>query len=93
MRKQVEIFYSVRFRKEHATLSHEVKVKVKMVKAVEFFTENVLHPSVRLHKLSGKLKGLWSISIDRKHRILVRPMKGNTYLFISVGNHSIYEKM
>jgi mRNA-degrading endonuclease YafQ of YafQ-DinJ toxin-antitoxin module len=91
MKKEVDIMYSQNFQKQHAKLSDDVKKKA--AKAVGLFSESILHPSLRLHKLSGKLEGLWSLSIDRKHRIILRPMKGNTYLFLSIGRHSIYEKM
>lgn len=90
MMDAVEIIYSERFKKQHAPLSDEIKKKA--MKAVQLFTENVLHPSLRLHKLSGKLEGLWSISLDKNYRILLRPMKGNVYLFIAIGPHAIYEK-
>ena len=91
MTKEIEIIYSQRFKKQHAQLSDDVKIQA--VKAVRLFQKNVLHPSLRLHKLSGKLRGLWSISLDRKNRIIIRPMENNTYLFISIGPHAIYEKM
>ena len=91
MSKTVDVLYSKGFKKQHAALPDDIKRKA--AKAVGFFMENVLHPSLRIHKLSGKLKGLWSISIDRRCRIIMRPMKDNTYLFISIGDHAIYEKM
>lgn len=91
MTKAIEIVYSQRFKKQHAQLSEDIKKKA--VKAVRLFTENVLHPSLRLHKLTGKLDGLWSLSIDRNYRVLLRPMKGNSYLFIAIGPHAIYDKM
>lgn len=85
------ILYSRRFQTQHAALPLEIKKKG--VRIIKLFLENVLHPSLHLHKLSGSLKGLWSISIDVKYRIILQPMKDNVYLFVSVGTHAIYEKL
>ena len=90
MSNEPEIIYSERFRKQHKNLPEDIKKK--SVKTVRLFLENVLHPSLRLHKLSGPLEGLWSISIDKKYRITLRPLKNNMYLFISIGTHAIYGK-
>jgi addiction module RelE/StbE family toxin len=45
---------------------------------------NQNHPSLRLHKLSGKNR--WSISINRKLRILFRYTKDGI-LFTDIGTH------
>lgn len=90
MSNEPQIIYTDRFKKQHRLLSDEIKRK--SAKAVCLFLENVLHPSLRLHTLSEPLKGLWSISIDKKYRITLQPIKGNTYLFVSIGTHAIYDK-
>ena len=90
MNNAVQVIYSERFKKQHRTL--EYSVKKKAAKTVSLFLKNVLHPSLRLHKLSGPLEGLWSISIDQKYRIILEPMDDHTYLFVSIGTHAIYEK-
>lgn len=66
-------------------------IQKKALKAETFFRENPFHPSLRLHKLKGKLQGLWSISLDRKYRIIFKPMEDGIILFVSIGLHSIYE--
>jgi len=55
------------------------------------FKENPFHLSLRLHKLKGKLEGLWSISIDMKHRIIFKSLEDGVILFVSIGMHAIYE--
>lgn len=47
-------------------------------------------PSLRTHKLSGKLAGLWSFAIDRRLRIIFEYVPGGV-LFHSIGDHSIYD--
>ncbi|OGC82237.1 MAG: hypothetical protein A2V81_00580 [Candidatus Abawacabacteria bacterium RBG_16_42_10] len=65
----------------------------KAIKAEKLFRSNPFHPSLRLHKLKGKLFGLWSISIDRRNRIVFKPLNDGVILFVSIGAHSIYEDM
>lgn len=84
------IHYNKAFKSQFLALPKNIQKKA--VKIERSFRLNPFHPSVRLHKLKGKLKGLWSISIDRKYLIIFKPMEDGVILFISVGVHAIYEK-
>lgn len=66
-------------------------IKRKSLKVEILFKENPFHPSLRLHKLQGKLEGLWSISVDKSYRIIFKVEKDGVILFISIGRHSIYK--
>lgn len=85
-----EIHYNERFAKQFRLLPRIVQKKA--CKAEALFRENSFHSSLRLHKLDGKLKHLWSLSVDRKYRIIFEPLEDGVILFISIGLHSIYEK-
>lgn len=63
----------------------------KAEKARRLLIENIFHPSLRLHKLSGAMNGLWSISINRQYRILFEPLKNGDVVFVSIGTHAIYD--
>lgn len=67
-------------------------IQRKASKTEKIFRENAFHPSLRLHKLKGKLDGLWSISVERKYRIIFKPQEDGVMLFISMGLHAIYER-
>lgn len=84
-----EIFYDAGFKDEFKKLPFVIKKKA--IKIEKLFRENPFHPSLRLHKLKGKLEGTWSISVDRKYRIIFKPLKDGVILFASIGTHSIYE--
>ena len=86
-----EIHLAKEFEKQSENLPEPIKKKMK--KVFYLFRENQLHPSLRLHQLSGTLKGYWSISIDKKYRIIFRILENGQAHFISVGKHSIYEKL
>ncbi len=83
------IVYDDGFVKEYQSLSRRIQRKLE--KAVALFRENPFHLSLRLHKLSGKLAGLWSISLDRRYRLIFEVMENGDILFVSVGTHAIYE--
>lgn len=84
-----EIHYNNQFEDQFLALPKTVQKKA--LKKEKLFRENPFHPSLRLHKLKGKLEGLWSISIDMKYRIIFKPLEDGVVLFISVGMHAIYE--
>ncbi len=84
-----DIFYNPRFEKQFQALSRDIQKKA--VRAEVIFRGNPFHPSLRLHKLKGKLQGLWSISIDRKNRIIFDALENGEVLFVSIGSHAIYE--
>lgn len=82
------ILYNKKFQEMFSTLPQEIKNR--SLKAEYLLKENAFHPSLRLHKLHGKLAGYWSISVDRKYRIIFGAKEDGVILFISVGKHSIY---
>lgn len=47
--------------------------------------------TLRTHKLTGKLEGYWSFSIDYSHRIIFRFIPEDTVIFFDIGDHSIYK--
>lgn len=67
------------------------RIRRKAEKARRLFIENPFHPSLRLHKLSGRMDGHWSISVDRRYRIIFMPIENGNMLFISIGTHAIYD--
>ena len=46
------------------------------------------HPSLGLHKLGGKLEGLYSVSINKSYRITLEFMvREDTIIPVAVGSH------
>jgi len=57
-------------------------------KVLKLLCLNLQHPSLRLHKLSGKLGGLFSVSINISYRMLINfIIKDNQIVPIDVGSH------
>lgn len=57
-------------------------------KTLELLELNPYHPSLRLHKLKGKLQDLHSISINVSYRITIEMIISETTIIpINVGSH------
>ena len=85
-----EIHYNSDFISQFNLLPWEIKKKA--IKAENLFKANPFYPSLRLHKLRGKLKDFWSISIDYKYRIIFRILNDGVVVFFTVGLHAIYDQ-
>ena len=54
---------------------------------LELFIKNPYHPQLKTHKLSGKLKNLWSFSIDRNLRVVFFFIDAENVVFENIGTH------
>ncbi len=75
-----------RFLNQHPTL---IKQYEKVLQLLEL---NPHHPSLRLHGLQGKLKGISSISINLQYRITLQLfIQNKQIILLNVGDHdSVY---
>ncbi len=57
-------------------------------KTLQLLELNPFHPSLRLHGLEGRLKGLSSVSINMSYRIVLEmEVKEDEIVLINVGRH------
>ena len=63
------------------------KLKSRFWAKLEIFTNNPFDPSLRTHKLSGKLKDLWSFSVEYDQRVIFYFTDEENVVFIDIGNH------
>jgi len=71
-----------KFIKKHPELLSQYK------KTLELLEINPNHPSLRLHKLKGKLSELYSVSINISYRISIDfIIKDDKIILIDVGSH------
>ena len=69
------------------------KLAIRIEKQILLFEESPKHPSLRTHKLSGKLQEMWSISITLNIRMAYVLLDQNTALFVKIGTHDqVYGK-
>lgn len=62
-----------------------------VVKSINHFEENPQNPTLRFHKLKGKLKGYSSFSVNYQYRIIVEKDPDGSFALLTVGDHSIYD--
>lgn len=68
------------------------KLSLKIEKQLALFAQNPKHPSLRLHKLTGELQNLWSISITKSVRMTYLQKQDEAH-FTDIGTHDeVYKK-
>lgn len=73
---------AIKFLRKHPELRKQYQ------KTLELLELNPQHPSLRLHKLSGVLSDLHSVSINMSYRITLEFLvEGNRILPVNVGRH------
>ena len=72
----------VKFLKKHPDIQN------KYEKTIELLEINPFHPSLRLHKLQGKMNVFSSISIDLNYRIIIDfIIVENEIILLDIGSH------
>ncbi|OGK34580.1 hypothetical protein A3A93_02600 [Candidatus Roizmanbacteria bacterium RIFCSPLOWO2_01_FULL_38_12] len=69
------------------------KLFKRIVKQFALFKIDPKHRSLRVHKLSGRLKNYWSISISKDIRIIYLLRREDEAYFFDIGTHDeVYRK-
>jgi addiction module RelE/StbE family toxin len=90
MKAKFSPFIQKRIREIH---KKDKKLVHKIQKQIILFQSNPKHPSLRIHKLSGKLKNMWSISITMSLRMIYYKLDQETAYFVEIGTHDeVYTK-
>jgi len=83
----MEFDVSPELRKELGKIKKlDKKLATKIEKQLQLFLQDHQHPSLRLHKLTGEQRGVWSVSVDMKIRMLYL-LENNTAYFFDIGTH------
>ena len=62
-------------------------LKPEIAQALETFADSPYHSSLKTHKLSGNLKGLWAFVVTYDCRIVFQFLDGQDVLLIDIGKH------
>lgn len=68
--------------KENKNLENKFKM------GLEIFINNPFDSRLKTHKLSGKLKDLWSFTIEYDQRVIFYFTEDDKAVFIDIGNHN-----
>ena len=84
----IEIAFSSSFRRAFKkSVAGNVSLETRFWERVELFRNNPFDPKLRTHKLSGKLKDLWSFSIEYDLRVIFSFAEQNKVILIDIGSH------
>jgi mRNA-degrading endonuclease YafQ of YafQ-DinJ toxin-antitoxin module len=86
-----QLIFTEQYNKRAAKfLKRHPDVQTQYAKTLELLMLNPHHPSLRLHRLSGRLEGLQSISINLKYRITIEMIiTDSEIVLINVGDHDV----
>ena len=82
------VYFHPQFKDSYKNLPTEIKRKAEKKEII--FKKNPRDSRLKTHKLHGKLKKLWSFSIDKSYRIIFEFM-GKDIIFLDIGTHSLYK--
>lgn len=82
------VYFYPQFKNSYKNLPIEIKKKAEKKELT--FKKDPFNPQLKTHKLHGKLKKLWSFSIDNNYRIIFEFMDKNV-IFLDIGTHSLYK--
>ena len=84
----MEVSFSSSFRRSFKKrIKGKTELENRFWAKVKLFTKDPFNPSLRTHKLSGKLKDMWSFSIEYDERVLFYFTDNNKAVFVDIGNH------
>jgi addiction module RelE/StbE family toxin len=84
----IEIAFSSSFKRAFKKkIASDPNVEARFWERVEAFKNNPFDPKLRTHKLSGKLKDLWSFSIEYDLKVIFHFVDNQQALFIDIGTH------
>jgi len=84
----VEVSFSSSFRRVFKKrIKGNVDLEARFWEKLEQFTTDPYDPSLKTHKLSGKLKDLWSFSVDYDERVLFYFTDDGNAVFVDIGSH------
>ncbi len=82
----------IRFSQDFIKLLKKIKktdktLIVQVNKQLKLFQLQPQHPSLRTHKLTGKMKNRWSISLSKSLRMIYILLESDEAYFIAIGTH------
>ncbi|MGI8500993.1 MAG: type II toxin-antitoxin system RelE/ParE family toxin [Hassallia sp.] len=84
----VEVSFSSSFKRAFKKrIKGNVDLETRFWQKLELFTNDPFDQSLKTHKLSEKLKELWSFSIEYDERVLLFFTDDGNAMFVDIGNH------
>lgn len=82
----MEFRYTKTFKKQFVKLP--ITIQDKFLVRLNLFSEDLTHPSLRVHPLKGKYAGYWSMNVTGDLRALYSFEGESIIIFALIGTHS-----
>jgi addiction module RelE/StbE family toxin len=84
----IEVAFSSSFKRAFKRrIKGNATLETRFWERLELFQNNPFDQKLRTHKLSGRLKDLWSFSIEYDQRIVFSFLENDRALFVDIGTH------
>ena len=84
----IEIAFSSSFKRAFKKrVAGNPRIEVRFWEKIEIFKNNRFDSQLRTHKWSGKLKDLWSFSVEYDLRVIFHFIDDQGGLFVDIGTH------
>lgn len=84
----MEVSFSSTFKRAFKKrVKGKADLEARFWQKLEQFTIDPFDPSLKTHKLSGKLKEFWSFSVDYDERVLFYFMEDGKAVLVDIGSH------
>lgn len=84
----MKVVYHPNFIRQYKKFPINLKIEIK--EKIKIFIENSTNPSLKTHKLHGKMKHLYSFSINYHWRIVFE-IENDEAFFLEIGTHDMYK--
>ncbi len=82
------LFTDAYTRRAQRWLKRHPELRPQYLKTLQLLEANPYHPSLRLHALSGKLDGVYSVSINLSYRITLELLIHDEQIIpVNIGDH------
>ncbi len=85
----IEVNYKPKFARKFDSLDRNLQVEV--LEKIDVFKDPRNHKLLKVHKLHGHLRNLYSFSVNYKFRIVFQYISKNDVELLTVGDHDIYK--
>ena len=84
----MEVSFSSSFKRRFKKcIKGNAYLEARFWQKLEQFTIDPFDPSLKTHKLSGKLREFWSFSVDYDERVLFYFTEDEKAVFVDIGSH------
>lgn len=84
----VKVIWDQGFKKIYQKkVKNNAELKKRFWRVMRLFSQNPFNSSLRTHKLTGKLEGLWGFSVAYDCRVIFKFLGKDEVLLIDIGGH------